>query len=316
MRGVASTLSGYFALALVLAALQLHPLALAALPPAVAVAWAEQRRPAAWALVGLAGLAGLVGTASPATGLIYLLMASLGVLLGLGFLRGWSYTRCVALLAGSAFLGAAASAAAQWSALRQASRAWMSGQMSSIEKAGQEDNTAATTLVEASQWFSNHWDSLALGFLFGGMLLFSCVAVSVATAWLRRRGTRVLAQREGVGTFRPGDWLVWAVITAAVLWMIDNQWPQDVLRMLSWNAAVGLAFVYWLNGFACLIFAMNTLRVHPLMYVTVIFLVLMLSVHSLLCLFGLFDTWLDFRLKTLKAVEARRLRESSDDHEL
>ncbi|MBI2431765.1 MAG: DUF2232 domain-containing protein [Candidatus Hydrogenedentes bacterium] len=306
---------GHFAAALLIALLQLDPLALFLLPPAVAVYWAEEKPRHSVALVALAAAAALVATASLAAAGIYAAFASLGILLGWTFTRRWPYGRCVAAVTAAGFTLYAALLLARWDVMRQVGRAWMSAQLREVERFANGENATAEAMTQALQWFSEHWDHLALGMLFGMVLLGMGFVVSGAAAWLRRRGEdRVPA--GGFRELRPPEHLVWAVILVGALWFVDQRWTHDLLRAFTWNSAVGLTFIYWLNGFSVLVFAMTVFKVHPFVFYSVVVAVLMLRVHTILATFGLFDTWWDFRRKCAKVMEGRRLRESHDDREL
>lgn len=315
MRGPASLVSAFFAGAVCLAVLQWHPVALFALPPPVAVLWTERRARLTLLVVLLAGVAAMLGAGSLSASLLYTFSAALGIPLGAMFLRGWSYARCVWLLTGVAFPVMGAAMLLVWPQLRQMSRAWLNGHLLELERQQGADSPTAVAMAQVLEWYSDHWDHLTLGLLFGTVLLGLACCVSATAMWLRRRGSGA-RPGGGLALFRPSDWLVWLVIAVAGLWFLDQRWPTETLRVLVWNSAVGLGFVYWLNGFACLVFTLAVLKVHPFLFAAMILLVLTGGgMHYVLCTFGLFDTWWDLRAKVEKLVEARRLRASEDDRD-
>ena len=315
IHGSGSTVAGFFAAAVCIAVFQWHPLVLFVLTHAVAVAWTEQHRRQAGLMIALAGVAGLLGAGSFAAAGLYILAAALGLALGEMFLRAWSYSRCVWVATALAFGGMAAAMLAVWPEMRQMSRAWLSGQLREVERQGGNDSPTTVAMSRAMEWYSDHWDHLSLGLLFGVILLGMALSVGATATWLRRRGSSA-GPKGAFVTFRPSEWLVWAVILVAAMWFWDRQWPNETLRAVAWNSAVGLGFVYWMNGFACLVFALVVLKVHPFLFAAVVFLVLTVGVHSILCTFGLFDTWWDLRAKIKRAVAARRLSKSQDDRDM
>ena len=113
---------------------------------------------------------------------------------------------------------------------------------------------------------------------------------------------------------RPPDWMVWLVILAAAAWFADRRWPGGPLRPVGWNAAIGLASVYSLNGLAILAYGMTVLGIKPFI-AGMIGLALVAFGPQPLMAIGLFDTWVDFR-RRLKALEiARRMQMKSGERQ-
>jgi len=303
------TCTGVLILASGCAFLGLHPLAMFLFAAPAAVFWAEGRRHHAAMVVAGAGCAGVLTAGSLGMGISYALAAALGLLLGLLIERRQSYGRCVSVLVAVAMGLLLLSITSRWSLFRDSGRAWLSSQMRDMEAEG-VGNTFTANAVEGMRWFSEHWDYVILGSIFAQVLLGTVVLVSLAGTLLQRRGVHP----RPAGSFqrlRPPDWLVWAVIAVALCWFADQRWPQEALRVFTWNAALGLACVYWLNGFSCLVFGLNILRPGPVLYYLAVFLVFVLGVHTIVATFGLFDTWWDFRRKLGKVAAARRLRAQS-----
>ena len=167
-------------------------------------------------------------------------------------------------------------------------------------------------LLEVQQWVIEHWNALFVGFAFSSALIWACVLATAAAAWLNR--TQTPAKIDGAfRTLRPPDWAVWFVIAAALMWLAEQRWPNEPLRQVSWNAAVGLAGLYWMNGLAVAVYAVNALKPNLIMVTLLAFAAVMLNVMPMLVLVGLFDTWGEWRRKIDQLLAARQLRENSRD---
>ncbi len=169
------------------------------------------------------------------------------------------------------------------------------------------------TAIALLKWFDVHWPYLNLGGLFGGLLMASTVMLALLGGHLRRTGGP--APKGSFAEMRPPDWLVWAVIAAAVLWFVDDKWPAEAVRMVSWNAAVALAFVYGLNGLSILMYALVVFKVNPMVGFAAILLIFWMGVHPLLCVVGLFDTWWELRARAAAAAAARAGGKAANDED-
>jgi hypothetical protein len=67
-----------------------------------------------------------------------------------------------------------------------------------------------------------------------------------------------------------------------------------------------MAVVYWLNGLAILVFALQAFQVRPLVAALVFSALFMLNLQQLLAFVGLFDTWWDLRFKIRRFIETRQ----------
>ncbi len=112
---------------------------------------------------------------------------------------------------------------------------------------------------------------------------------------------------------RPPEWLVWCVIATALLWFADWRWPSEALRLVSWNAALGLVGIYWLNGLSVLVYGLWAWKPHPLTAAAIVLALLLLRLIYLLSIAGLFDTWGDFRKKVDEMMAVRNLRDHPHD---
>lgn len=273
-------------------------------PVPVALCWARGHGGRSMVLLGCAALVGLMAPGSWLAALAHMLVALSGVVLGEAFRRRWAFGRCVAVLTAAVFALAALDVALNWEETRHTATIFINARIADLEAqaeaAGGEANEAAVALLK---WFDVHWPYLNLGGVFGGVWLSATVLVALLGGYLRRTGGP--APNGSFAEMRPPDWLVWAVIAAASLWFVDSKWPNDAVRMVSWNSAVALAFVYGLNGLSILVYTLFVFKVNPMLGFAAILLLFWLGVHPLLCVVGLFDTWWELRGRAAAVVAAR-----------
>lgn len=305
------TFAGLFALAGVCALAGLHPLVMAIFPAPVALCWVSRAYGRAMGLVICAALAGFWGGGTVAMGIFYLVAAMVGVLMGLVMAWRWPFGWCVAAVTTAAYLLVAGNMVAYWDESRREASIFINARIAELEQAeGEPESAMASALAETFRWFDANWSNLSLGMLFGMVLLASTALVTYVARRLRNGET------GPVGSFsamRLPEWVVWIAIALALLWFVDRRWPNDMLRMLTWNSAVGIAFVYWLNGFSILLHAMSAFSLNLFLCFAIIFGMFYLNAHPALCAVGLFDTWWDFRLRVARAAESRQKSRKTDD---
>jgi len=223
----------------------------------------------------------------------YAIVASLGICIGFGARRGWTYGKIVTVctvLAFSLALGAALATWEDWS--QEGQRIYEQWTAMIAASADNGSDTMADTREQLAWLLRDHWTDIGLGMTFASTLIMVCLAVSGSAKRLRGRYNTA----GPVGSFRDmrtPEWLVWVGIVAALLWFLDNQRPDMGLRPYVWNTAAGLAAVYWLNGVSIAFFA-AALSGTPMAY-TVAFVAAVLCGAYVVFFLGLFDTWVDFR---------------------
>ncbi|MBI1320717.1 MAG: DUF2232 domain-containing protein [Candidatus Hydrogenedens sp.] len=301
--------SGLTASGLAIPAMLLFPL------PA-GVLWSGGRFREAFGLVGVAGLAAFAGSGSLLLAALYVLVAELGVLLGMASHRGWSFGLCVALLTGTLFTLGASNMLLHWDESIESSHVFLTARIGDMQAElqkqsadGQELSEGSTRLIEGMLWLSDHLQYLALGAFFGMVLVFS---TGFASVYRRIAEHAAPGIRGSFRTMRVPEWMVWIVIAVAGLWLIDYQWHNETLRVITWNTALGLSFVYWLNGLSIAAYAMFALQWNPIICYLIIGLLMIAQVGTLLCAAGLFDTWYDFRAKANKLIALRSARNEQE----
>lgn len=283
----------------------------------VAWHWATGCRTHALALMAIAGLAPLGVDWRVAAAAV--MVAGLGVLLGAMLQKQWHFGRIVAGLTVAAFMPLASVTILNWETVLEGYEIWSTARIAEFDAAAAEQSNQGndsfgqqTELVhETFQWIGEHAAFLNLGWSFGTVLVVMTLMVTLINRRLLRKGHTAHA----AGTFkdmRPSEWLVWGAILLAAGWFIDQRWPSEVLRMVTWNGAFAMATVYWLNGLSILVYGFLALRGGALMAVTMLMVLFMLAgLQTLPAAIGLFDTWFDLRRRFDRLAELRRMREQN-----
>ncbi len=264
-------------------------------------------------MLAAAALAVWLGGAAPTGVVLYTLLASVGVPLGLGVSRHWTYGRTVSLVAALVYAVLLTAFLLKWADwLTQSQYAWdlLRDQLKSASSEANSESAAA--MIALTEWMKDHWAFVGLGLWLWPTLIASCFGVSLVSARARRL-LRLEGVRSSFREMRTSEWLIWAAIASALMCFADFRWPDLGLRVVSWNAAVALAAIYWLNGLSVFAFALDMLKAHLLLFMSLIFLFVWAMPHPLLCAVGMFDTWADFRGRMRAIAAAQKQREESDD---
>jgi len=274
------------------------------LPVPVAVYAARRRMNSALGLVAFCGFGAMASDRGMQATLLYALVATAGLPIGIGVVRRWTYGWTLAAVAGTAAVAVVGGILENW-------EGWLAWSQSGYEAfAARYEKGLPPQLIEGMQWGRTHWGEVGVGLQFVLVLMGSLAALWAALAILRRR-----YEVEGIrGSFRVArvsEWLVWVAIAVAGLWFADRQWPDLGLRVFTWNTAIGLVAIYWLNGLSVLWYGLDVLRPGLLGYLGVVLLVVSFSFHPV-CLIGLFDTWVNFRRLFDRIVTEKKRREQAE----
>lgn len=326
-------------------------------PLPVAVYWALGRQAKALGIVAAAGMAALSVSQTLHVMLFYTGYAVVGIVIGHGFVRRWPFGWCLAATTAAAYSLVALGTLATWDesraawyaliqqALRQAEQAADESIEDSPPLAGEHDDspggpdtvepeeapgpgethapgeaTGNAALAEArrqAQWLQEHYAAVVLGLWLWPMLLCALAAMALTARLVRANGGTAVPS-GGLVFMRVPDWMVWPVIAAALLWMVNHYYhPHETLRVLAWNGAIALAAVYWLQGVAVAVFCLSVLRVQPFMVMLLLVLVFLSpGGHFVICTVGFFDTWVDFRGRLLRWAVARRRANGQDENDV
>ena len=277
----------------------------------VAVYWATNRTWLGGAAIGCAVVLGAFVTLRVQAGLFYGLFLGAGVLLGAGIRREWTFGSLVATVTAWTFGVFAAFVAflLTWPGwVRQAASSYEAlvvQAREAAETAGAQQENA----LKVFRWLLlDHWADVSLGLMFASLLVCAASATGVTAVWVRLRHG-LPGPRTTFGKMRPPEWLVWPTILCAVLWFVEQYAPNALLQAVTWNTAIGVAAIYWLNGLSLVVYTVRRLQPHVFVTIALV-LVMMYAGVWLLSFFGLFDTWWEFRAKVDRLVALRdKLRE-------
>lgn len=252
----------------------------------------------------LAGATGGVLLVSPLDAVATWLFALSGIPLAVMMARGWPYGRRLAVVCGVAFTAMAGYMVANWAAYRHETTVFMNARIAEWTQANAVDDT----VVEAMKWSDVNLVYVVFGIMFGSVLLLSAFVLCVLDRWHRKPEAVAKRKPTGFQRMQVPDWVVWFAIAVALLWFAEDRWPNNLLRIATWNAAIGLTFVYWLNGLSILLYALSVLKASTLAVLMVFsgFIVFQ-GLLPMLGVFGLFDTWYDFRMRFRRLALLRGL---------
>ena len=280
----------------------------------VAVYWATGRTRLGVLAVATVVLIGGLATLQVEAGLFYGLFVLSGVALGVGIRRHAAFGTLVTIVTACLCVVFAAFLVfhmtwAGWERQAAASYDALVAETREIAESTEEQQAAFDVL----RWMLvDHWADVSVGLMVASFLMCAVVTTGVTTVWVRLRHG-LAGPRTTFARMRPPEWLVWPAILCAILWFVEQRAPNDVLRAITWNAAIGLAAVYWLNGLGIVVYVLRQLRPH--LFVVIALLVFVMYAGGWVFSFvGLFDTWWEFRTKVDRLVAMRdNLREDGDD---
>lgn len=250
--------------------------------------------------------AGVVGL------MVYPMWGVTGLLIGMGMAGGWKYSTIIVVATALAFVIEGLLLAGQWQTIKEVIEDMYTKTGAMIDDPDEAGvPRAQLPVLKLQQWMLAHWASFAWGVVFSTVLITACVVTSVTGGLLRRLGGPRHA--SAFALMRPPDWLAWVVIAVAAAWFAEGRLSFGVSQLVTWNAAIALACVYFLNGAGVLVYAVAAFRPHALI-VGLLVMVMMLGYGgSALPVVGLFDTWGNFRRKIDKILAERKRREDTED---
>lgn len=275
------------------------------LPAAIYMARREIGR--AWAFVGVPLLLSLAANQGFSQTLFIAVTAFGGLAVGAGLAHGKRFKVILAEFTAFVFGAGVVAVLLAWDAWV----GWAFRAKAAAAEQAEGGSEAAQAQADMLAWLHEHWTSLGFGFLFSLVLLLGFGLLALAAAWTGHLRSEPDSGRR-LRDVRPPDGLVWVVIVAGFLGMVDYQWPNMAVRHISWNTLAGVTAVYWLNGLLILVYALCAMGLRAAFRTLIVVGVLYVGMGSALSVAGLFDTWLEFRQR-IDAVAARAHGSSQSD---
>ncbi len=284
-------------------------------PVPVALYWIQEAKGRSLGLVVGAALLALLLSGDLGLAVVFnTAVALLGVLMGIAIERRFSYGHCVAFVMAGAYGIVLSNMVRMWDALQKEMSIAVSGWVVRLrEAAGDASDTTAQPLIDRLLWMDAQYANIAVGLQFGMTLVGVVLGTTLFSRWLRKRGWQAPSGR--FATMRPSEWWVCVVILVALLWFAEQRWPDASFRMVIWNSAVALTFLYGLNGLSILVYAGEVLRWPRWIWVLTLAMLMVVGAYPALCAVGLFDTWWELRKKLDRVAMARQLAQRSDDND-
>jgi hypothetical protein len=240
----------------------------------------------------------------------YGVVSLLGVPLGIGFQRRWSYGTIVWAVSAIAIAVMLAQAVLAWDRIvAETDFMFESWNVDRLKKAEQAGTTVEESEQEQLNWFREHAMFLRFGVLAGLIFGMACMLVSTTASGMRRWFGEPGPQGSFVG-MRPPEWLVWLAIVTAVACIAEQYWPNDTVKLLAWNTALALLAVYWLNGLGIFLYGVQVLQPNLLVFMLLVFLLVWGgTMMPVLAALGFSDIWIGMRNRIdawSVALEARR----------
>jgi len=292
-----------FLLGQVFANLALHHVAVLLFPLPVALGLATGAPVRSIGYVVAAALVGATAVGPAGGAFFYTVGAASGWLLGYLYIQRWSFGRVVAVMTTVVFAGVLATLARDWFVWRRYMSMYWESAVASVRESTRSPETTEM-LVESIRYFDRNWEFMGVGVAFGSILIGVTAVVGIGSAFLRR-----VDSDAGTSTrfrdVRPPEHLVWLAIAVAIAWLVDNRWHDEVLRLVTWNGALGLAAVYWLAGFAIVLYTLAVANVNVFLSTMLILFIFYLGLHPIVCSIGFFDTWWNFRARVDRLAAQR-----------
>lgn len=263
--------------------------------------------------LGVILFAGFVAVAlfgSALMGLVHSGAAAAGILVARLIERRWSFGWRLTVVSALAFLLVAGVMLAGWETLRHEMTIFINARIAELEAS----DVSSEQVIEFGRWWDVNYAYLGIGSAFGSVLLLVAFMLSVLDRWQQPLAMRARRKPTGFQRMQIPDWVVWVAIAVAALWFVDSYWPNDALRFVTWNTALGLAFLYWLNGYSILLYSLSVFKASAFATFMVFSgFVLFSSFLPGLVVFGLFDTWFGFRTRFWRIALPRGTRYRVDD---
>lgn len=235
-----------------------------------------------------------------------------GIGLGLA-LKKYSWARCILITTGAIFIVSSFLTLYFWDQIRKDITITINARIAEVEQLKQQpsqttDEEASHKLVETLKYIDYHWEDFHLGLIFGQSLIIAITILALMIQQLHRYPSEDgihLWENPHLGRFadvRPSDYLVWLAIGSAIVILYDSHYGvSEITRIISRNMAVGLSFIYWMNGLGILLYTAELFQWNVTVVLVVVIFVFGIWSFPLLATIGFFDTWGEFR-NTIKRI--------------
>jgi hypothetical protein len=275
----------------------------------IAYCWLARREGLAAVLLLSAVAIPALLAGSLAYGIVFGIMASFGLLLGMLARRRVTIGFTIALVTAGVSGFLVMWSIADWDAVHSDFQIMLQESIKTIESdetEGAEENIEA--LRNVFVWVGENLAYLYFGALISGVLLLVTAMTVPVYNRIGVEETLTTANFRFI-TMRTPEYLVWLAIFGAALWFWDSRMPNESVRLLAWNGTILLATTYWINGLSILFFAGHILNWRRIAVYAVLLVMVLFNVVFVLSIFGFFDTWIDFRNKLL----SYRNRKANED---
>lgn len=271
-------------------------------PAAIAYFWVRKEYLCTGALLVGSLVAPLVGGGDDLLVAVFGVSALTGIFLGYGMHKGLSLGPAIAVASVLLFSAITAYTVLIWQDINANWQQFFEVYRAQFQAMPPSDNVDLT--LKMISWMELNWPYVLFGFLFGFFFLASTVTLSNVYRHLAVVGL-IEPKNYKFSVMRTPEHLVWLAIALAGLWFWDNSKPNDWIRFISWNGAIALAVVYWVNGLSIGVYAVQVFSPRPIIVFVMLLLVIFLNIHQLFAVVGFFDTWWNFRWKIRQFVDTR-----------
>jgi hypothetical protein len=237
-----------------------------------------------------------------ALGAVFVLIALSGMLLAIRMQRNMSLGTSIFAVSVFVFLVVTALTLLTWPAAYTEWQTALDVYKNKIESLPNSESTEIQ--IALLSWLEPNWLFVSFGMNFALILLVTTASNAALYRKLMFRGL-VAPENYQFSRMRVPEQLVWIPIALAGLWFLDSKWPNDVVRLLTWNGAIAMAVVYWINGLSIVVYLIQTFQVKPFLVFVFFMLALTLNFHHVFAVVGFFDTWLDIRMRIRRITKVR-----------
>ncbi len=271
------------------------------------------------ALLERVGIDSLILEEAPAVTMLWFgLTAGAGYVLGRAANRGMPFSVTLVAVVALTFGASALFMASAWDvwarAAQQAYDVFDANQVRSAQSMDVPAEIREARRALLKFMLVDHWLDFSIGAQFM-VTICTCAPIAAAIGLLVRLRGQATGFRVGWMETRTPDWLAWIAIAVGAMWLLNDQVQQHAwLQAISWNGALALFGVYWVNGTGLTFYMLRSMGIHwSIWLVAALVMVMFPHANLTLAIVGLFDTWANFRVRADRALELAQERKDNDD---